>query len=74
MEVQFTAEQEALLEQIAARQGRDPNELIQQVVARYFDKESRFVDAIRRGEKALERGEYLTHPEVGLRLGRFLQP
>jgi predicted transcriptional regulator len=29
---------------------------------------------VRRGEEALERGEYLTHEEVGRRLGRFLQP
>jgi predicted transcriptional regulator len=43
-------------------------------VARYFDEESRFVDAVRRGEEALQRGEYLTHEQVGQRLGRFLQP
>jgi predicted transcriptional regulator len=43
-------------------------------VARYFDEESRFVDAVMRGEEALQRGEYLTHEQVGQRLGRFLQP
>jgi predicted transcriptional regulator len=43
-------------------------------VARYFDEESRFIDAVRRGEDALQRGEYLTHDQVGQRLERFLQP
>jgi predicted transcriptional regulator len=43
-------------------------------VARYFDEESRFVDGVRRGEEAFERGEYLTHEQVGQRLERFLQP
>jgi predicted transcriptional regulator len=48
--------------------------LVQQVVARYFDEESRFIDAVSRGEKALLDGEYLTHEQVGLRLERFLRP
>lgn len=74
MEVHFTPEQEAQLAQIAAQQGRNPDELVRQVVARYFDEESRFVDAVRRGEEALQRGEYLTHEQVGQRLERFLQP
>jgi predicted transcriptional regulator len=74
MEVHFTPDQEAKLAQSAAQQGRDPDELVQQVVARYFDEESRFVDAVRRGEEALQRGEYLTQEQVGQRLERFLQP
>jgi predicted transcriptional regulator len=60
MEVHFTPEQEAKLAQSAAQQGRNPDELVRQVVARYFDEESRFVDAVRRGEEALQRGEYLS--------------
>jgi predicted transcriptional regulator len=74
MEVHFTPEQEAKLAQSAAQQGRNPAELVQQVLARYFDEESRFIDAVRRGEDALQRGEYLTHDQVGRRLERFLQP
>jgi len=73
MEVHFTPEQEARLTQSAAQQGRKPDELVQQVVARYFNEESRFVDAVRRGEEAIQRGEYLTHEQVGERLARFLQ-
>jgi predicted transcriptional regulator len=74
MEVHFTPEQEARLAQSAAQQGRKPDELVQQVVARYFDEESRFVDAVKRGEEALDRSEYLTHEQVGQRLERFLRP
>jgi predicted transcriptional regulator len=73
MEVHFTPEQEAKLAQSAAQQGRNPDELVRQVVARYFDEDSLFVDAVRRGEQSLERGEYLTHEQVGHRLQRFLQ-
>jgi predicted transcriptional regulator len=72
MEVHFTPELEARLAQSAAQQGREPDELVRQVVARYFDEESRFVDAVKRGEQALDRGEYLTHEQLGQRLERFL--
>jgi len=74
MELHFTPEQEAKLAQSAAQQGRNPDELVRQVVARYFDEDSLFVDGVRRGEESLERGEYLTHEQVGHRLRRFLQP
>jgi predicted transcriptional regulator len=74
MEVHFPPELAAKLQQSAARQGRNPDELARQLVARYFDEEGRFVDAVMRGEQALQRGEYLTHEQVGQRLQRFLQP
>jgi predicted transcriptional regulator len=74
MEVHFTPEQEARLAQSAAKQGRNPDELVRQVVARFIDEESRFVDAVKRGEEAFQRGEYLTQEQVGQRLERFLQP
>lgn len=74
MEVHFRPEQEAKLAQAAAQQGRNPGDLVRQVVARYFDEESRFVDAVRRGGEALDRGDSLSHEQVGKRLQRFLQP
>jgi len=74
MEVQFTPDLQARLAQRANQQGVKLNEVVQDVVARYFAEEDRFVEAVRRGEAALERGEYLTHEQVGERLRRFLQP
>jgi predicted transcriptional regulator len=74
MQVHFTPELEAKLKQSAAQQGRNPDELVQEVVARYFDEESRFFEAVTRGEEALQRGECLTHEQVGQRLQRFLRP
>jgi predicted transcriptional regulator len=74
MVVDFTPELEAKLAQSAAQQGRNPSELVQEVVSRYFDEESRLIEAVNRGEEALQRDEYLTHEQVGRRLERFLQP
>jgi hypothetical protein len=53
MEVQFTPELEARLARSAPQQGRNPVELAKQVMARYFDEESRFIDAVNRGEQPL---------------------
>jgi len=72
MEVQFTPDLQARLTQRAAQQGVNPNDVVQDVVARYFEEEDRFVEAVKRGEAALERGEFLTHEQVGERLQRCL--
>jgi len=74
MEVHFPPEFEAKLVHSAAQQGRNPDELLQDVVTRYFEEEARFVEGVKRGEEALQRGEYLTHEQVGRRLERFLRP
>jgi len=74
MEVHFTSNIEARLTERATQQGRKPDEFVQDVVARYLEEEDRFAEAVKRGEDALERGEYLTHEQVGERLRRFLEP
>ena len=74
MEVHVTGELEAKLTHSAARQGRNPDDLVQDVLTSYFEEEARFVEAVKRGEDAFQRGEYLTHEQVGQRLQRFLQP
>jgi predicted transcriptional regulator len=73
MKVHLTGELEAKLLHSAARQGRNPNDLVQDVLTSYFEEESRLVKAVRRGDEALHRGEYFTHEQVGQRLQRFLQ-
>jgi hypothetical protein len=74
MEVHFTPELEAKLVHSAAQQGRNPDELLQDVATRYFEEEARFVESVKRGEEALQRWEYLTHEQVGQRLERLLRP
>jgi predicted transcriptional regulator len=71
MQVGFNSHLEARLIERATKQGRKPDEFVQDVVARYLDEEDRFVQAVKRGEDALERGEYLTHEQVGERLRRI---
>ena len=74
MEVHFNPDLKERLTQRATREGRNLEETVQEVVARYFEEEDRFLEAVKRGEAALQRGESLTHEQVGDRLRRFLQP
>jgi len=73
MQIDFTAELEDKIAESAARQGCTPAELVLQIVERYLEDDSRFADAVTRGEEALLRGEYLMHEQVGQRLGRSLR-
>ena len=52
MEVHFTGELEAKLTHSAAQQGRNPDDLVQDVLASYFEEEARFIEAVKRGEEA----------------------
>jgi len=71
--VHVTLELQAKLAQLAAQQGRDTDDLVQDVLTRYLEEEARFVEAVKLGEEALERGEYLTHEQVGQRLQRLFE-
>jgi len=51
MEVRFTPELEEKLTQSAARHGERPDDLIQEVLAQYFEQEARFIEAVKRGKE-----------------------
>jgi predicted transcriptional regulator len=73
MELHVTSEMQEKLAHLAAQQGRNTDELVQDILTRYLEEEARFVAAIKLGEEALERGEYFTHEEVGERLEHLFQ-
>ena len=72
MEVHFTPEQEAQLSQIATRTGTDVEHVVQDVLARYLDKEARFLAAVEEGLAAAERGEFIEEEEMDARIERML--
>ncbi|MGD0269051.1 MAG: hypothetical protein ABSB14_08300 [Candidatus Sulfotelmatobacter sp.] len=73
MEVHLTPEQQQLLAELAAQRGRDADALAQEAISRYLAEEARFVEAVKLGESALERGDYLTHEQVEERLNRLFR-
>ena len=73
MEVHLNPEQASKLAQLASDRGRDADSLAQEAITRYLEEEARFIEAVKLGESQLERGEYLTHEEVGARIQRMLK-
>ena len=47
------------------------SKLAHEAITRYLEEEARFLEAVKLGESQLERGEYLTHEEVGSRIERL---
>ena len=74
MEVHLQPEKEAQLAQIAAQRGLKTDELAEQVLSRYLEDDKRFIEAVNIGIAAADRGEFVEHDEVGLRVKQMLQP
>lgn len=55
MEVPLQPEKEAQLEEIAAQRGLKADELAQQVLSRYLEDDTRFIEAVNLGLDAAER-------------------
>ena len=73
MKVHLNPGQASRLAQLASDRGRDADSLAQEAISRYLEEEARFLEAVKLGESQLERGEYLTHEEVGSRIERMLK-
>ena len=73
MEVHLSPKQQHQLAELATHKGRDADALAQEAISRYREEAARFIQAVKLGEEALERGECLTHEQVGKRLERLLQ-
>ena len=73
MNVPLQPEKEARLAQIAAQKGLNADELVQQVITRYLEDDTRFVEAVNLGLAAAQRGEFVEHEEVGKKLKQILQ-
>jgi predicted transcriptional regulator len=71
MEIHLTPEQEAELRELAIRKGRNADELAQEVLGFYLEHEARFIEAIKLGMDSLDRGESISHEEVGARIDRL---
>ena len=73
MEVPLQPDKEARLTQIAAQKGLNPDELAQQVISRYLEDDTRFVEAVNLGLAAAERGDFVDHEDVGKKLKQILE-
>ena len=73
MEVDFTAEQEALLAQIATKSGTDPQHLVRDAALRLIEEDARFRAAVREGIAQADRGEFIEEEEMDARFEQMLR-
>ena len=73
MEVHFTPEQEAQLEQIASNAGTDAERLVKDAALRLLQDDSRFRAAVREGVAQADRGEFVEEAEMDARLEQMLR-
>jgi len=72
MEVTLSAELQAKLARIAQERGTNPQELAREAIERLVDYDDWFVREVEKGLAQIERGETLSHEEVGGRLSKHL--
>jgi len=73
MEVHFTPEQEARLQQIASKEGTDPERLVKEAALRVLEEDARFRAAVREGIEQADRAEYIEEAEMDARLEQMLR-
>jgi predicted transcriptional regulator len=73
MEIHLSAEKEARIQQVAARTGRNPAQVVEEAVDRMFDYDDRFIVAVEQGRASAQRGDLLEHDEVVQRIEQTLR-
>lgn len=68
MELNLSADLQAKLTRIAQERGTDPQALAREAIERLIDYDDWFVREVEKGLAQVERGETLSHREVGERL------
>lgn len=74
MEVTLSAETQDRLDRIAAELGSDSNTLAAKAIDRMLDYEEWFQDAVEEGIAAADRGEFISHEEVGRMIALRFKP
>jgi predicted transcriptional regulator len=68
MDVILPVDVEAKLSRLAAEQGRDRDSLVVEAVERMVDHDAWFVAEVEKGLADLDRGEVLSHEDLGKRI------
>jgi predicted transcriptional regulator len=74
MEVRLQPDKDAQLAEIAAQRGLRTDELVRQVLSRYLEDDTHFIESVNLGLAAADRGDFVEHEEVGKKLKHILQP
>jgi predicted transcriptional regulator len=73
MEVHLSPELQAKMERAAAESKSGAEDYVQQLVEHYVDHEAWFRQQVTRGLEQFDRGEFLTHEEIGARIDQMFR-
>jgi predicted transcriptional regulator len=73
MELNLKPELQAKLARVANENNRGVEEYVQQLVERYLDHDAWFRQEVKKGLDQLDRGEFVSHEEVGTRLNQMFR-
>jgi len=73
MEVHFSPEKEARLQQVASRSGKQAAQVVEEAVDRMLEYETRFVEAVEEGRASARRGDLLEHDQVVERIEQMFR-
>ena len=73
MEIHLTPEKEALLREVAARNGQDAAQVIQEAVDRLLDHDAWFIQEVEKGLSQAAKGDLVEHDEVVARIEKRLK-
>jgi predicted transcriptional regulator len=68
MEVHFNPELQAKLDRVAAENSSEADQYVQQLVEHYLDHDVWFRQKVKTSLERLDRGEFLSHEEMGARI------
>jgi predicted transcriptional regulator len=71
MEVHFTPDTEAQLQQFAASKGKDAAQVVEETVTRMLERQAQFIEGVKCGIEAADRGDLIDHDEVVARIDGF---
>jgi predicted transcriptional regulator len=72
MEVRLDPDVQAKLARLAAQRGSDAEMLAREAIERFVDYDEWFLREVETGLASADRGELLTHEEVGVRMEKLL--
>jgi predicted transcriptional regulator len=74
MQISLTREQEAQLSRIAAQEGKPADELAREVFSRALASEAKFLAAVKMGQDAAARGDFIEQSDVWAGVEQVLEP
>ncbi len=73
MEVHLPPDLQAKVDRAATENKSGADEYVKQLVEHYVDHDAWFRQQVKKGLDQLDRGEYLTHEEVGVRIEQMFR-